>query len=199
MLPARFEAGAGAIAAFFESPLFDAATLDESAPPLAPPLPPPEPMPAPEPEPDAGLLLPRFMRLAGVIGVMPFGVRLGMGGGGMMWLRSTGEGVEDVVDAGPFWCRCCCTPRWSIAAGGRCVIVWPAENFGVTSGEFGKEKVCGWVPPELGCRPRWVGLSIGDGLDLAGRALRCGPVPAELPDPDPTEALTRGDKPAEPC
>jgi hypothetical protein len=86
-LPTRFEAGAGAIAAFFESPLFvDEAALDESAPPLAPPLPPPVPMPAPEPEPepDAGLLLPRFMRLAGVIGVMPFGVRLGMGGGGMM-------------------------------------------------------------------------------------------------------------------
>jgi hypothetical protein len=79
---------------------------------------------------------PRFIRLAGVIGVTPFTFPLafGTGGGGMIWLRSTGEGVE-VVD-GPFvplvwscfWC--CATPRWSIIDGGK----WP-------------------IPPMTGCCP----------------------------------------------
>ena len=42
--------------------------------------------------------LPKFIKLAGVIGVTPFELpAVGIGGGGMRWLRSTGLGV-DVVD-----------------------------------------------------------------------------------------------------
>jgi hypothetical protein len=55
---------------------------------------------------------PRFMRLAGVMGVIPFVAPAGTGGGGMIWLRSTGLGVDATLAA---WACiaawACCTPR----------------------------------------------------------------------------------------